>query len=733
MPVFTVESPHGRRYRIEAATQEDALHGAAIEDLRTQVSGVGDQARRAPAPAPEAPARVDPVGLIENLPASIVSLSANAGHALADQAAGALGIHPRRQPITDSQQDAIAGAASGATASIASMAANASSPAAAQAEAQSMVNRTAPMLTGPLSGRSRRQISADVQGLEAERRRAGRSSGSEITADAGNPSRYRPSTPEGAAGQRLGGFVPYAVTGVLPALAAYAGSEAAGAIDEAAGGSPEEVDASRTFGSFAGGMGSGFRLRNGARAPAGIDPAAAPMRPRDAVAAAQYVRRQIPGRPAAEAPALLSRGATAAEAMGPRGRTALGALARREGETGPALQGEIDVRRAGRDQRIQSDVGRATGVDPAAAREGVDALIEAGRARVRPMFDEALSSPDPVTSTRLTTILETPVAQRALRQVYEDMANNPDGPQAASVVRVNPDGTHTLEPTAAALDRLYKAVSQLPERDPITHRVLPDTVSAGNRNIETVRQALRSEFGRLNPRWDEAVRSAGEYRPLESAFHDGGDMLFDNNITERQFGQRVGRLSPAEQPAFRAGIANRVFDMVQSGKLRPAALRTPRVRAKLETAVGREATNELLTALRSEEGMANFERRYGTQGGSITSEITQAHAEQDGAPSPAGHVVQAGADVIDRGLHRAAMGWALGAAKDAGARMRTRGLSPAARDEAGRIFMSRLTQDQIRAHAAQMQRLQGRSRPQVSYEMPRLLALPPAPEQRPQP
>lgn len=94
--------------------------------------------------------------------------------------------------------------------------------------------------------------------------------------------------------------------------------------------------------------------------------AAIPRKPMAATKAETYARRVAKSaRATPEALAAASPDITAAEALGQSGKTALGALARREGTTGDVLQAAIAARRAGRPQRVLDSFAGASGIDPA--------------------------------------------------------------------------------------------------------------------------------------------------------------------------------------------------------------------------------------------------------------------------------------------------------------------------------------------------------------------------------
>jgi hypothetical protein len=306
------------------------------------------------------------------------------------------------------------------------------------------------------------------------------------------------------------------------------------------------------------------------------------------------------------------------------------------------------------------------------------------------------------------------------------------------VFREGPNGMTVAEPTMAAWDKVYKALQGQVERNQFTGRPLSDKVSPQNANINRARAALRNELGRLSPNWDMAMRQAGEYVPIEQAYRSGNDQVLAQNVTEANVQATIERLSPGELNGYRAGIANRVFDLAQNNKLSPRILSTPRVRAKLEIALGKEAAQELIDAVSSEAAMAAFEQRYGSQSGSVTSPMQAAMAEQDAfGGSPAmDAAVGVAADAVSTGsLRRAVFNWLGTQAAKGVATLKTRGLSEAARNEAGRLLGGDMSPAEVKAYAEAVRRQAAASRPRLTYVPPQglnMLALP-GPQQQTSP
>lgn len=183
------------------------------------------------------------------------------------------------------------------------------------------------------------------------------------------------------------------------------------------------------------------------------------------------------------------------------------------------------------------------------------------------------------------------------------------------------------QPTAKTWDYVKRGLDQGLEkyRDKTTGKLHLD--EAGRADLSTL-QAIRSELVKLNPRYGEALSVSGDYLGAEAAFKDGGKLTFNSAITERQFAEKLAKLSESEREAFKGGIANRIFDLAQNDRLNPKVFRSPRIRQKLTLALGPDAANRLIATAQREAEMAAFENRYQPAGNSITAEMNAAMGDQ---------------------------------------------------------------------------------------------------------
>lgn len=354
---------------------------------------------------------------------------------------------------------------------------------------------------------------------------------------------------------------------------------------------------------------------------------------------------------------------TAAEALGQTGKAQLGALARRPGATGDALTGAIEARRLARPSVLQDEFSKAIGIHPDAAAGNIRSLVEQGRKAAAPLYEQAYAA-GPIQTPGLNSLISRPSMKKAMAKAINIAAEEGENPSALGFV-VSPGSGDIPEmvavsnPTAKTWDYVKRGLDDVMDsyRDSTTGKLVLD--DAGRATQETLK-AFRRELTDANPAYKQALATAGDYLGAENAFQTGQRHVFDSKTTAYDFGKTFASLTPANQQAFKGGIANRVFDLAQTGRLKPETLRTPLVRNKLAAVLGKPETDALISAAEKQAKMAAFESRYGPVGNSITSEMGDAMRFQDesmgAAANIAGLVQNPKGQLINMALQKAQAG-----------------------------------------------------------------------------
>ena len=375
---------------------------------------------------------------------------------------------------------------------------------------------------------------------------------------------------------------------------------------------------------------------------------------------------------------------TAAEAIGRTGQRQLGALARREGQTGEALESLMTERRLARPTVLQTEFASATGVDPEAAAGNIESMVDAGRRAAAPLYERAYQDAIQITP-KLADLSKRPTVQKAMNNARRMMLDDGLDPSAVGL-EVSPASGDIPEmikvtrPTLQTWDYVKRSLDDELERlrDPVTGN-LPRTNQV--RQITELVQTLRGELTDQSNNYREALANSADYLSAQSAFQSAGKKVSDRRLTARAFAAQIDKMNEGERAAMRAGIANWANDLVQTGKMTPKVFSQPIIRDKLRAALGEDGAASLIATAEREAQKAAFENRYGFVN-STTDELRAAGDELAtglGGPAPTfGRMVMS---PIESARNLAAQGI------DAGVAALTQPGQVAARDVLGQRYM----------------------------------------------
>jgi hypothetical protein len=354
--------------------------------------------------------------------------------------------------------------------------------------------------------------------------------------------------------------------------------------------------------------------------------------------------------------------------------------------------------------RMLDDYASASGIDPTLAKGDIEDYVAAGRQTVKPMFDQALGTGAGQTSPavwnpQLATISQRPAIASAIDAVTDDLANAGKDPTAFGFTAKDPATGKFVQaprPTAEAWDMVKKRVSTLADRDAFG-RVIPDSQSPGNYNLNVAGRDLTGALRTAIPGYGDALDASGDYVSVKKSFENGQDFILNPKVSGQQVTDHLAVLTPPEIEAFKGGIANQLFDKAQNGNLsgklfyrggNGAIAPIPAVSQKLSAALGPQNAQTFMTNLQREGEMAAASSRMRPNINSPTSNINEAIRQQDvgyGLPDEIGNI--AGDVLKGRGIVGTAVGSAGRLSSGAIANWKTRGMPVTVRNEAGRLLM----------------------------------------------
>lgn len=524
---------------------------------------------------------------------------------------------------------------------------------------------------------------------------------------------YEPKTTAGRYAETAASFLPALAGGEASigqkllgrVLAPAAGSQAAGSLmsDEYAQKHPYLHAALQVGGALLGGgaVGGARAIRKTLTQP--------PVAPD--VAANQYLAKALMEQnttpQAIEQGAIQGRGQLGAEAMGPAGVGMLATLGRRPGATGQALTDALTTRNMAAPSRMMDDFTSAAGIDPRAAQGNFDAILEAGKKRATPLYEEAYKANQNIASPHLDKILETPAGKKALSDARVKMQNDMSlmgTPDAELMDQAIESGTKVPGSRVASgmKLRVYDYVKQS----------LDDQIStayrAGNKNEGNILVDLKKSLvkalddadvtGKAGPNslkpeggaYARARAAAGEYLGAQKAYEEGQNHILSTSVSADDVAKHVAKLSDTAKAAYNGGIANKILIQAQNGRLTPRLLGTQAVQEKLSAAIGPSKAADFIKAVQAEGELSRTGNRLMPGTGSITSDVLLNAGEQDMGATAMGAMHGA------KALGHALSGSPAGAMTSGIAAIRhfapdllkSGGMSPEVRNELGAALMS---------------------------------------------
>lgn len=293
---------------------------------------------------------------------------------------------------------------------------------------------------------------------------------------------------------------------------------------------------------------------------------------------------------------------TTGEAIGSQTTNHAASLARRAGTTPDAAAATIAQRSEQFPDAVMDDFARAAGVDPRQARvlnEDVTETIH--KDDVTPAYRAALDveHPRPVMTATLAKLQQDPDVADALAQAQRFVAKS-GRPTTMPGPKIDPDtGAQVLDsntqqpvfehqPTPEVWDMAKKFLDKAIVKDPRGQIVTSGIDGVKNVFLTQASKDMRGALIDAIPGYDKALASASDEASRKAAYSLGNRTLFDQTPV-KDFQDARSKMTPDEQEAHAAGVANALFDKAQRGQLTPAWLKRPLVQAKLREVMGDNA------------------------------------------------------------------------------------------------------------------------------------------------
>jgi hypothetical protein len=279
----------------------------------------------------------------------------------------------------------------------------------------------------------------------------------------------------------------------------------------------------------------------------------------------------------------------------------------------------------------------------------LDDVIEKGRAKAKPLYDQAYKANKTVVSREIDNILETPAGRKALKEAATMMQNDrslmglPDAElkaiqrDLASVGKMD----ELSGPIAGGLNlRTLDAVKRsLDDQIGVLMRSGEGNKAKGIIDLKNNLLKALDEAditGRAGPNslkaeggaYARARAVSGDYITTSKAMESGRDfMRLDPDQIKKQF----SKFAPSEKEAYKAGIVRRIRDEIDkstdNANLYKRVFGKEEVRNRIKSVLGEDDFMQLTKTMRAEERLYKF--RDKVIGGSPTTPKLKAAAEFD--------------------------------------------------------------------------------------------------------
>lgn len=345
---------------------------------------------------------------------------------------------------------------------------------------------------------------------------------------------------------------------------------------------------------------------------------------------------------------------TTGEAIGPSGITTGSRLVRRAGDTPDMADAVMAQRAADRGNRILGDLQTTTGIDPAAAKGGVDDLVAAGRANAKPLYDLALGDPAPVMNSQLADLAQRPAIKSAVKASIESAKNAGRDPNALGLAHIDnapaagssgdvptqgPATTYAA-PTGQTWQDVKQKLSDMIEWDPAKVSRMTPAERTQNVDLQSGYKDLATALHDPEtgvPGLAEADSAAGDYLQHKQALGDFSGQLFNTRVTPAQFDAQIQAAPDAVLPTAKAAVVSDLYNGVMNKTVKPGMFTVPAVRAKLASLFGDDAATEIAKRMQTEAKMQAAESRMRPNLNSPTSDVLG--DQGDGGAAAVGNAV----------------------------------------------------------------------------------------------
>lgn len=258
-------------------------------------------------------------------------------------------------------------------------------------------------------------------------------------------------------------------------------------------------------------------------------------------------------------------------------------------------------------------------------------FMKAGKEKAKPAYEKAFGSVKGISDQRINEFLQAPELktgiQRGLKiQRLEALAEGkPFNPMDYAITDFNEAGDAIIGkvPNMRLLDAGKRGLDAMiqEQTDATTGRV-----TEMGRALIMTKNAYVNELRRINPYYDDALKTAGDYFKIDNAMKSGKEFM---NIDPENIKKSLSKMTDDEKTAFKIGVGKQIRDLIdktgEGGNPFNKVFGNKFQRDRLMAVLSPEEFKGLESGLRAENRL--FKMRNEVLGGSPTTSKAIAAAE----------------------------------------------------------------------------------------------------------
>jgi hypothetical protein len=225
-----------------------------------------------------------------------------------------------------------------------------------------------------------------------------------------------------------------------------------------------------------------------------------------------------------------------------------------------AYADKLNTRQEGANSRVQEQVNQGLAPDPYIQKQ--EELTDALRTNAAPLYQQAYAAYPGIKSQALMDLMNTPAGQEAASRAVTKMQN-----MQIPIGNANPVTGMVEKPSLQYLDNVKRSLDDMITQEEGSG---PNyTATDDGRILRGMRSKLLNEIdtatagpgGQPGP-WQQARQQYAGDLEVRDALRSGNEDF--NRMTPAELQQRVGAMSFAERDAFRSGVAENLFQRLNS-------------------------------------------------------------------------------------------------------------------------------------------------------------------------